>query len=128
MALDITSEENSQEYDQLYTFVESLCFYLTQPSPNSLQEQYEFVKDAPEVPTHVKESLRNPTPEARKAGRALVEEHQKLVDLLSGEQKVAVKETLDFLAEFFQRDAPDDRFNQPRRALQTTWGQFRSYS
>lgn len=125
MALDLDGDPRRPGYDQLYTFIDSLCFHLTRPSASGLSDQYELVKDMPEVSEEIKEFLRHPTPEARRAERLLVERHQRLVEILSDEERAAVADALDFIADSFRGDAPGDRFNSALSALESTWGRFR---
>ena len=123
MALDLTPGEPSDEEVALDGFVDSLCFYLARPSENSLREQYEMVKDMPEVPDEIKAQLRDPTPEAKAAERRIVDTHLKLIDLLSDAERAAVAATLAHLAGVFGQGAPDDS-NNAQRALDTAWGRF----
>lgn len=124
MALELNRSDPSPDGDVFSTFIESLCFHLTRPSPNSLNEQYEMVKGLLEVPDEIKESLRNPSEAARQAERTLVAEHDRLVELLSAEQRAVVRETLEYLAPVFRDDAISEEFNSASRALKTTWGRF----
>jgi len=124
MALDLDSNAIAadNEASLLDGFVDSLCFMLTAPSPDSLSEQYDLLKDMSEVPEEVKERLRNPTPEAKAAEAAIVEKHSHLVALLSDEQRQAVRETLEYIADNFRQTDPNDEFNNAARALASTWG------
>ncbi len=106
----------------LFGFVDSLCFALMRPPDDSLARQYALVKDMAQVPDEIKESLRHPTPEARAAERARVVEHQRLVGLLSDEERAVLREVLEVLAGHFRWDNPDDRFNNAAQALATGWG------
>ncbi len=126
LSLEATQEADADEYAQLYTFVDSLCFYLARPSETMLRDQYDAVKDRPEVPAFIKEHLRAPTPEARQAVRSIVDNHRRLVASLSHVQRTAVAETLAFLAECFRCQGVDETFNNAARALATTWGEFRA--
>ena len=123
MALDLVAgREGDQRADALYGFVDSLCFHLSAPSPNALREQYEIVKDMKEVPENIKERLRDPSPEAGAAERALVQRHRELRGLLDDEQKACVRATLERVAGYFRPDAPDEACNSAARALATSWG------
>ncbi|HSE79295.1 MAG TPA: DUF6714 family protein [Alphaproteobacteria bacterium] len=126
LSLDVAEDADTEEYAQLYTFVDSLCFYLARPSETLLRDQYNAVKDRPEVPEFIKEHLRNPTPQARQAVRAIVENHRRLVASLSAAQRSIVAETLAFLADCFRHQGVDETFNNAARALATTWGSFRA--
>lgn len=126
LSLDVAQEADTEEYAQLYTFVDSLCFYLAKPSETMLREQYDAVKDRPEVPEFIKEHLRSPTPQALQAVRSIVDNHRRLVASLSAAQRTAVAETLAFLADCFRTQGVDEAFNNAARALATTWGVFRA--
>ncbi|HJS31725.1 MAG TPA: hypothetical protein VJ924_07015 [Alphaproteobacteria bacterium] len=126
LSLDVAHDADTEEYAQLYTFVDSLCFYLARPSETMLRDQYNAVKDRPEVPEFIKEHLRNPTPQARQAVRSIVENHRRLVASLSTAQRAAVAETLAFLADCFRIQGVDETFNNAARALAATWEAFRA--
>lgn len=119
MALDLADTGRSGERDALFTFADSLCFHLTRPSPNSLSEQYELVKDIDGVPDEIKESLKNPTPEAKRAERRLVERHDELVAMLRPAERSAVCAGLEALAALLG-EAP----NPAHDALRTRWARY----
>lgn len=125
MALDLEADGATtadNEAETLDDFVDSLCFLLAAPSPNSLSEQYDLVKDMAEVPEEVKANLRNPSSEAKAAEAAIVENHRRLVGLLSEKQHQVVAEVLHHVAACFRWADPDDEFNTAIRALESTWG------
>lgn len=126
MALDVDPADHSDRQNHLYTFASSVCFFLAAPSPTSLAEQYELVKDMPDVPDDIKQSLRCPTPEAKAAERARIEYHDALVAMLSADERAAVAAVLDHLAPVFDEDGVAPEFNDARRALDTSWGAFRA--
>ena len=126
MAVEVDPADDSRAGAELFTFAESLCFYLTRPArfPHTREGQYEFVKDMPEVPGDIKEYLRNPTPEARATERAIFDRHQQILNGLSGQEKAAVTATLEYLADVFRQHGVGDETNCARKALQTTWAEF----
>ncbi|MCP4328664.1 MAG: hypothetical protein GY791_09555 [Alphaproteobacteria bacterium] len=128
MALDLEGQDPRGTDHWLFGFADSLCFTLTAPSPHSLDDQYEFVKDMPDVPDDIKEMLRNPTPEARSAERAIVEKHANLVALLSDEQRATVRAVLEHVAPLLDGEGMDaasnEEFNPARLALAKTWNRF----
>ena len=121
LALDLSGDADNPELEAM---VDSLCFMLTRPSPTSLADQYEIVRDMPEVPDEIKEWLKNPSPEAKATEKALVERFDHLVAILTEAERTAVAGTLLLLADVYRERKVPDEFNDAQRALASTWAHF----
>jgi hypothetical protein len=125
MMLDVDPDDMSYRQDQLYTFATSVCFCLTAPAPNALAKQYDLIKNMPDVPDDVKESLRNPTPEAMRAQQCLVDSHNALVAMLTPAERAVITAVLDHIMPILDAPGISPELNDAKRALDTTWAAFR---
>ena len=119
LAIESDPDDTGLENAHRWTFIESVCFRLTRPSPTSLADQYAMVRDLEDVPEEIKAALRDPTPEARAAERRILQDHQRLLELLTASELAAVRGVLEYLVPLLRDDQLGDRFNQAARALES---------
>lgn len=124
-AAEIADKGLTGASDEEYAFADSLCFFLTEPSPTSLADQYEFVKDLPEVPDDIKAYLRDPSPEAKRTEAEIYARHRRLLEILVPEERAVIRATLERLVALLTAAPLDEvEYNNAARALATTWGGF----
>lgn len=126
IALEEDAEPDSDRALQRDTFADSVCHGLTRPAEDMLEQQYEIAKATPGVPADTLESLRNPTPEARKAVRQLIRNHEQLVADLSPAERSAVAGALLYLAARPDPCGPGMPESFAATALRTTWRDYLS--